>query len=155
MFYNEGIKLMLLNNHSHAVLILCPEVKVLSVTFNKYTGGQSQEYNYKYVNLDINVGDTVIVPTHLGSTLEYKLATVSKVDVGFDISSNRTLNWVVDKIDFEKYNANLVKEKEIIGKLNDLKQRQATEEIRQAIVSHLALSGADTQALTLSFSNKD
>jgi hypothetical protein len=122
--------------------ILREDTKTIGVTFSE-NGFASKTYTY-VANFPVDVGDTVVVPS--GSDDNFKLATVSRVDVDLEIepSSSIRYKWAVSKVDFDSYTKNMERNKEIERQLATAYRSSA----RQAYAQQF-LIGASPEVIAL------
>lgn len=114
--------------------ILRKDTRTIGVRFDDNFGNSSKEYTYVSCAA-VAVGDTVVVPS--GSDDEFKLATVSRVDEDLEIEPNATVRykWVVGKIDFDSYNQNIERNREIERQLSSVYRAHARQAYAQQFLA--------------------
>lgn len=108
--------------------------KFVSVVFAPYTG--TREYTYKTL-LDLQEEDFVVVQTPNNG---YQVVQVREVmePLEAEVQDNINYKWVVQKIDFEDYNACKDMEKQLMKKLKKAEARKRQQELRESASTFLS-----------------
>lgn len=127
-----------MNNINNTLVVSLFEEKVQFIRV-KFNSDDSSSWTYKTLRPDIRIGDLVIVPAknnisgESSNPEEYKLVTVTEINVDIDIYSSVQYKWIVSTVDLAEYRSILARELQLITEINQLKRRKQKSELLNQI----------------------
>lgn len=117
------------------VSLLREDAYTIHVKFHPYTES-SQAYTY-VTHLPVKEGDFVIVAPQ--GFKEFKVVKVVGVDSDVQIEPNSDVyyKWIIDVIDFDQYNANIAKNKEVEDTLRVAYKANLRQSFAQTVLNSL------------------
>lgn len=123
-------------NKSNIAAALLSNVSAVEVVFTPSNG----TYTYLAHNMDLEVGDRVVVDTPNSGMV---VVTVKKVNVSWDVDAKYTYKFIVDKVDSSKHAELTEAMAEITAELEAARREQA----RAAMLANLNLKDAQLKAI--------
>lgn len=138
-------------HHSMDILLLNPNARAIIAIYEPEPEESKKNPNnrtmFKTLDSTIKVGDMVIVPT----TTRHNMTTMKVVEVDSepDYDSNKKIDWVIGKLDLQKYNQLVATEEEGIRKIKTKEQERKREKLRQ----DLGIADEDMKKLPMAVIN--
>ena len=134
-------------NYSTAIIILNPNIRVISVTYEPDMDNvKAKRTLYKSFDKTLEKGDLVIVPTD--TRHEFTVAQVDEVDVDIDFDDSKKVNWIVERFDTSPYTKLLKQEAEMIKVVKESENRAKREKMRENMLGLQDEKGLDSLAIT-------
>lgn len=130
-------------NYSTAIFFLDANVRAIRAS---YDDNDSKTTLFKTLDDTIKVDDFVVVPT--GTRQGMTVCKVKETDIEVDPDYTDQVNWIVGKVDKERYDSILKQEDVAIQKLKTAEIRKKRSAIQESLKNELAL---DLNTLAIEF----
>lgn len=121
-------------NYSTAIFFLDANVRAIRAS---YDDNESKTTLFKTLDESIKCDDFVVVPT--GTRQGMTVCKVKEIDIEVDPDYSAQVEWIVGKIDKERYDSILKQEDVAIQKLKSAEIRKKRAVIQESLKNELAL----------------
>lgn len=128
-------------NYSTAIFFVDPNVRAIRVSYDE---NETKTTLFKTLDDTIKKDDNVIVPTDTRQGMT--VCKVKEVDIEVDPDLGTQVNWIVGKVDKDRYDSILKQEDVAIQKLKSAEIRKKRSAIQETLKKELAL---DLNALAI------